>query len=115
MKLYAYKKCSSCRDAEKHLIAQGLSYEFVDITLNPPSEEELAKLWKSSGIELKKFFNTSGEVYRALRLKDKIAGMNEKECLKLLASDGKLIKRPLITDGKKTTVGASAEVLKTWK
>lgn len=113
MKFYGYKKCSSCRDAEKALIKGNVDYEFIDITERPPSAAELKAAWTNSGLELKKFLNTSGEVYRELGLKDKIAGMSEESILKLLASNGRLIKRPLIIGGKKATVGA-ADVAKVW-
>jgi len=72
---------------------------------SPPSVEELKELWKNSGFELKKFFNTSGNKYKELGLKDRLPTMSEEEQLELLASDGMLIKRPLLTDGQKVTVG----------
>lgn len=114
MKFYGYAKCSSCRDAEKLLRARGLTYEFVDITEHPPSEQELRALVKSSGLELKKFLNTSGEVYRSLDLKSKLPNYSDDQLIALLASQGRLLKRPLITDGRQTTVGARPEAMKTW-
>ncbi len=77
----------------------------VHIVNDPPDQETLRKLWKNSGLELDKFFNSRGKVYRDLGLKDKLADMDEEEKLALLASDGKLIKRPIVTDGYKVTLG----------
>ncbi|MES2745142.1 MAG: Spx/MgsR family RNA polymerase-binding regulatory protein [Bdellovibrionota bacterium] len=114
MKLYGYKKCSSCRDAEKVLLAHKIPYEFIDITENPPSAVELKSIVKNSGLELKKFLNTSGEVYRSMGLKDKLKNYSDDELIKLLATNGRLIKRPLLVDKTKVTVGASVEVMKTW-
>ncbi|MFS0636981.1 arsenate reductase family protein [Mesobacillus foraminis] len=102
---YWYPKCGTCRNAKKWLDANGLEYKEIHIVENPPSKEELESLYKKSGLELKKFFNTSGQKYRELGLKDKIKTAGEDELLELLASDGMLIKRPLLTDGDKVTVG----------
>ncbi len=114
MKLYGYKKCSSCRDAEKLLKSAGIDFEFIDITTTPPSASELRQILKISGLELKKLWNTSGDVYRSMGLKDKLPNMNEEQCLELLSREGRLIKRPLITDGKVATVGANLESMKVW-
>ncbi|WP_121611135.1 arsenate reductase family protein [Mesobacillus foraminis] len=102
---YWYPKCGTCRNAKKWLDANGLEYKEIHIVENPPLKEELESLYKKSGLELKKFFNTSGQKYRELGLKDKIKTAGEDELLELLASDGMLIKRPLLTDGDKVTVG----------
>lgn len=116
IKLYGYKRCGTCRKAEKALSENDIDYNFVDITTNPPSLIELESIIKLSGKELKKFFNTSGVVYRELKLKDKLKSMSEKDQLQLLASDGKLIKRPITTDGTSATVGfQEEEFLNTWK
>lgn len=113
---YGYKKCDTCRKAEKTLEKAGKEYRFVDITEAPPSRTALAKMVKQSGAELKKFFNTSGVQYKELRIKDKVAGMGEGEILDLLAANGRLIKRPLVTDGERSTVGFDEAVFrKTWK
>ncbi len=101
LKFYGYKKCSSCREAEKLLTRKKIAYEFIDVTETPPSAAELSGWYKASRIELKKLLNTSGEVYRAMGLKDKLGTMSEAEVIKLLASNGRLIKRPLITDGER--------------
>ncbi|XJZ26838.1 arsenate reductase family protein [Bacillota bacterium Lsc_1132] len=106
---YWYPKCGTCRKAKKWLDDHQLSYQEIHIVENPPAREELKDLYKRSGLELKKFFNTSGLKYRELGLKDKIKTSSEAELLDLLASDGMLIKRPLLTDGKKVTVGFHEE------
>lgn len=107
---YWYPKCSTCRKAKKWLDENHVPYEEVHIVDNPPSRALLEDLYKNSGLELKKFFNTSGQKYRDLGLKDKINEASEGELLDLLASDGMLIKRPLTTDGNKVTLGFKEEV-----
>lgn len=109
---YWYPKCSTCRKAKKWLDENHVSYEEVHIVDNPPSRELLEDLYKKSGLELKKFFNTSGQKYRDLGLKDKLKESSEDELLDLLASDGMLIKRPLTTDGNKVTLGFKEEMFK---
>ena len=103
--VYGYKKCGTCRKAEKFLIEQSLEYTFVDITLNPPSLRELKKIIKLSKKPIEKFYNTSGVKYKELDIKTKRKGLSEKEQLELLASDGYLLKRPQVTDGKSASVG----------
>lgn len=107
---YWYPKCSTCRNAKKWLEQHQLSYNEIHIVENPPSPNELKELYQKSGLELKKFFNTSGQKYRELGIKDKMNTASEDELLELLASDGMLIKRPLLTDGEKVTVGFKEEV-----
>jgi len=102
---YWYPKCSTCRNAKKWLDTNGIDYNEIHIVENPPSKEELENLHRKSGFELKKFFNTSGQKYRELGLKDKMKTASESELLDLLASDGMLIKRPLLTDGEQVLVG----------
>jgi arsenate reductase len=109
---YGYKKCSTCRSAEKALEAAGKKHTFVDITETPPSKAELKKIHAQSGLPLKKLFNTSGEQYKLLGIKDKIGSLSDSEALDLLAGNGRLIKRPLVTDGKRSTVGLDAKVFK---
>ena len=96
MLFICYPKCTTCRKAQAWLDAQGQAYEFRDIKLENPSEEELRAWWKASGLPLKKFFNTSGLQYKALQLKDRLPAMSEEEQLALLATDGILVKRPLL-------------------
>ncbi|MCR8843806.1 arsenate reductase family protein [Paenibacillus sp. SC116] len=107
--IYEYSKCSTCRKAVKWLKDQGHNVKQVPIIEEPPTVQELEKLVASSGLELKKWFNTSGEVYKALQLKDKLSGMSVEEQLKLLSENGKLLKRPIVTDGQKTTIGYKEE------
>ncbi|AUZ27787.1 arsenate reductase family protein [Bacillus cabrialesii] len=102
---YWYPKCGTCRKAKKWLEEHGKEINEIHIAEQPPSKEELKALYEKSGLELKKFFNTSGMKYRELNLKEKLYHMSEDEQLELLASDGMLIKRPLTTDGEKVTVG----------
>lgn len=106
---YWYPKCGTCRKAKKWLDSHEIPYQEVHIAENPPSRNELENLYKNSGLELKKFFNTSGQKYRELGLKDKLKNASEDEMLVLLASDGMLIKRPIATDGSKVTVGFNEE------
>lgn len=108
--VYQYPKCGTCRNAVKQLNEQGNNLNLRNIKEAPPTTTELAQIIDNSGLELKKFFNTSGEVYKELGLKDKLAGMSREEQIALLSSNGMLIKRPIVTDGKKVTVGYKADV-----
>lgn len=105
LRFYGYKKCSTCRQAEKALLGMGRAYDFIDITENPPQKEGLRTLVRQSGADLKRFFNTSGVQYRELGIKDRLPDLSEGQILDLLSENGRLLKRPLVTDGKKTTVG----------
>ncbi|WP_110934507.1 arsenate reductase family protein [Paenibacillus bouchesdurhonensis] len=107
--VYQYPKCGTCRNAVKWLEAQGHDLELRHIKDAPPSEQELSEWIDLSGLELKKFFNTAGEVYRQEGLKDKLPNLSREEQIALLASNGMLIKRPLVSDGKQVTVGFKAE------
>lgn len=106
---YWYPKCGTCRNAKKWLDEKGVSYKEIHIVEAPPSREEIERMYKNSGLELKKIFNTSGKKYRDLGLKDKIKTATDSEMLDMLASDGMLLKRPIVTDGKKVTVGFKEE------
>ena len=111
-----YPKCTTCKKAQKWLDEQGISYENIHIVEQTPTKEQLEAFYNLSGFPLKKFFNTSGNKYKELGLKDKLASMTEEEQLQLLASDGMLIKRPIVTDGKKITLGfKESDFLETWK
>ena len=96
MLFICYPKCTTCKKAKAWLDENGIAYELRDIKEENPSLEELQLWWKTSGLPLKKFFNTSGLQYKALQLKDKLPTMSEEEQLRLLATDGMLVKRPLI-------------------
>lgn len=106
---YAYPKCTTCRKAKKWLENNGVDYNEIHIAEHPPTKEQLTKIHKASGLELKKFFNTSGLVYRSLSLKEKLSTMSEDQQLELLASNGMLIKRPLAWDGEKVVLGFKEE------
>ncbi|MFT0801252.1 arsenate reductase family protein [Bacillus swezeyi] len=111
---YWYPKCGTCRKAKKWLEDHGVEVNGIHIAEEPPNKEKLKQLFENSGLELKKFFNTSGQKYRELGLKDKLQDMSEDEQLELLASDGMLIKRPITTDGRKVTVGFKEDQFKTY-
>lgn len=106
---YEYPKCGTCRTAKKYLDAKEVSYEDIHIVENPPTQDQLRDYLEKSGLEIKKFFNTSGNKYKELGLKDKLKDMTVEEQLELLASDGMLIKRPLLVRGDKVTVGFKEE------
>ena len=100
MTFICYPKCSTCQKAKKWLDDKGLDVPVRDIKLENPSAEELREWWTASGLPLKRFFNTSGLQYKALDLKDKLPSMSEEEQIALLATDGMLVKRPiLVGDG----------------
>lgn len=107
--VYQYSKCGTCRKAVKWLEQKGHNLTIIPVFEEPPTAKELAVLVENSGLELKKFFNTSGEVYKEMNLKDKLKEMSPEEQLNLLASNGRLIKRPIVTDGNKVTVGFKEE------
>lgn len=96
MKVYCYSRCSTCQKALKWLDETGIAYELKDIKEDNPSKEDLSKWYAMGGLPLKKFFNTSGLIYKDLGLKDKLPNMTEEEQLELLATDGMLVKRPLV-------------------
>ena len=96
MLFLCYPKCSTCQKAKAWKDERGISYELRDIKTDNPTAEELTLWYRKSGLPLKKFFNTSGLQYKALGLKDKLPDMSEAEQLALLATDGMLVKRPLL-------------------
>ena len=100
-----YPKCTTCQKAKKWLDENGIEYVDRHIKENNPSFEELSEWHKKSGLPLKKFFNTSGLIYKSMGLKDKLASMSEEEQLRLLASDGMLVKRPLVVTEKNVFAG----------
>ena len=115
-KFYHYPKCSTCRKAQKWLDHHKQKLEVVDITLCPPSVQELKKALKLSGRKITDLLNTSGVQYRQLNLKTEIKNMTEDEILQLLSKNGKLIKRPLTLGTNQATVGFKEdEFQKTWK
>lgn len=105
VKVYCYSRCTTCKKALKWLDENKIEYKSVDIKEDHPDEETLKKLHKKSGLSLRKFFNTSGQLYREMGLSKKLPEMSEEEMFKILASDGMLVKRPLIITGGKVLAG----------
>ncbi len=105
MKVYCYERCTTCKKALKWLDENKISYELIDIKGNNPDEKTLREAYKKSGVELKKFFNTSGQLYRQMELTKKLPDMSEDDKIKLLATDGMLVKRPLVIDENKVLLG----------
>ncbi|MDF2557410.1 MAG: yusI [Bacillales bacterium] len=115
IKFYCYPKCSTCQKAKKWLDDNKVKYEEIHIVENNPTKNDLAEYFKMSGFPINKFFNTSGIKYREMGLSSKVKSASEDDLLELLSSDGMLVKRPLITDGKKITLGFKPEVFeKNW-
>jgi len=96
IKVYCYSRCTTCKKALKWLDEKGIEHEVIDIKTDHPDEAALRKYYAISGLPLKRFFNTSGLPYRELGLSKKLPGMSEDEQLELLATDGMLVKRPLV-------------------
>ena len=105
IKFICYPKCTTCQRAKKWLDDNKIGYELRDIKLHNPTLEELTEWYTISGLPLKKFFNTSGLLYKSLDLKNKLPEMSEDEMLKLLATDGMLVKRPLLIGDNFVLVG----------
>lgn len=104
-----YKKCTTCQKALKWLEANGISYQERPIKEENPGKEELRTWYQASGLPLKRFFNTSGNLYKELKLKDRLPSMSEEEQLELLATDGMLVKRPLLVGDGIVLVGFKEE------
>lgn len=100
-----YPKCSTCKKAEKWLLDKGIEFEKRDIKTQNPSEDEIKELHRKSNLPLKKFFNTSGQLYKSMNLKEKLPQMTEEEMYSLLATDGMLVKRPIFVKDDKVLVG----------
>ena len=105
MLFLCYPKCTTCKKAQAWLDGQGLTYDLRDIKTDNPTVEELTDWYRRSGLPLKKFFNTSGLQYKALNLKEKLPGMTEEEQLALMATDGMLVKRPILVKDGTVLVG----------
>ncbi|MFM1550032.1 MAG: ArsC/Spx/MgsR family protein, partial [Lentisphaeria bacterium] len=101
---YGYAKCGTCRKAQKALAAAEIASEDHDITIDPPPRRLLERAL-ASGYTIGDLFNTSGVQYRELKMKDKVKSLPESELLDLLAGNGRLIKRPIVTDGERVTIG----------
>ena len=100
-----YPRCTTCQRARKWLDDRGIEYDFRDIKTQNPTASEIAKWHRASGLSLKKFFNTSGNSYKELGLKDRLPGLSEAEQIDLLATDGMLVKRPILVHGDFVLVG----------
>lgn len=105
MTIICYPACSTCKKAITFLNARSIEYTYRDIKKDRLDKEELREFLKKSNLPLKRFFNTSGQLYRSLNLKDRIQGMDEEEMLDLLSSDGMLVKRPLLVSDQFVLVG----------
>jgi len=105
IKFICYPKCTTCQRAKNWLDDNKIEYELRDIKLDNPTLEELTEWYKKSGLPLKKFFNTSGLLYKSLELKNKLPEMTEDEMLKLLSTDGMLVKRPIVIGDDFVLVG----------
>lgn len=108
-----YPKCTTCQKAKKWLEEQGENFQLRDIKEDKPTLEELRTWYQASGLPLKKFFNTSGLVYKSMQLKDKLPELSEEEQLELLASEGMLVKRPILVTDKGVTTGFQEDVWRT--
>ena len=104
-KVYCYSKCTTCKKALKWLDDNKIEHTVIDIKEDHPDEKTLRQLHKKSGLPLRKFFNTSGQLYREMELSKKLPGMSDDDMFKLLASDGMLVKRPLLITEDKVLVG----------
>ena len=96
MTFLCYPKCTTCQKAQRFLDAHGVAYTLRDIKTDRPTRGELETWHAQSGLPLRRFFNTSGTLYKTLNLKEKLPGMSEEEQLRLLATDGMLVKRPIL-------------------
>ena len=105
IKVYCYSKCTTCKKALKWLDEKGVKYELFDIKEDHPDEKTLRAYHKKSGLPLKRFFNTSGQIYCEMELSKKLPDMSEDEQVALLASDGMLVKRPLLVTGETVLTG----------
>ena len=104
-KVYCYPRCTTCKKAIKWLDENGIEYEYKHIVGETPSKEDIKRYYKESGLPLKRFFNTSGNVYKEMNLKEKLAEMSENEQFELLASNGMVLKRPLLVGKDFVLVG----------
>lgn len=105
MLFVCYPKCTTCQKARKWLEEQGMEFVIRDIKTENPTKEELQTWYQKSGLPLKRFFNTSGMLYKEMKLKDRLPEMTEEEQLELLATDGMLVKRPILVAGDRVLVG----------
>ena len=112
LKVYCYSRCTTCKRALAWLDEKGIKYELLDIKEQHPDRNTIKALNEKSGLPLKKFFNTSGQLYREMELSKKLPDMSDDEVLNLLASDGMLVKRPLLVTDKTVIAGFKEDA---WK
>ncbi len=103
--VYCYDRCTTCKKALKWLDEKGIQYDLLDIKTQHPTAQQIKEYYDKSGLPLKRFFNTSGMAYREMELSKKLPTMSEEEQIELLASDGMLVKRPLLLAGDKVLTG----------
>jgi arsenate reductase len=109
MNFICYPKCTTCQKAKKFLDDNGVAYELRDIKLENPTKEELTSWIEKSGLDVKKFFNTSGLLYKSMNLREKLPAMTDEEKIDLLSSDGMLVKRPILVTDTAVLVGFKEE------
>jgi arsenate reductase len=102
---YGYDKCGTCRKAKQYLSKRKLDFDEVDITAQPPSRRLLSQLLQSGQYKLADLFNKSGQQYRELNMKERLKSLSEAEAIALLSDNGRLVKRPIVTDGERHSVG----------
>jgi arsenate reductase len=112
IEFYGYNKCSTCVKAKKLLNDKAVKFNDIDITTNPPSVDLLENILKYGDYELKDLFNKSGQMYRELNMKEKMNQMSKAELMELLSQNGRLVKRPIIVNGRKFSVGFDVEKIK---
>ena len=105
MVIICYPRCSTCKKAQVFLDEHKISYTYRDIKEENPTKEELARLYEQSGLPIKRFFNTSGQLYRSLNIKEKLPNLSDDEALSLLATDGMLVRRPILVTEDRVLVG----------
>ena len=115
MLFVCYPNCTTCQKAKKWLTEKGISFEERDIKTENPTKEELEAWYKKSGLPLKRFFNTSGILYKEMKLKDRLPEMTEDEQLTLLSTDGMLVKRPILISDEQVLVGFKEKEWETLK
>ncbi len=116
IQFFGYDKCSTCRKAKGALRRRGVRFEDVDITTHPPSKTQLAAVLRAGRYSATDLLNRSGQVYRELNMKERVTRLSESALLDLLAANGRLIKRPVVTDGARHTVGFDEELFRaTWR
>lgn len=109
IKFYGYDRCGTCRKARKWLDEHDVSYQFIDVTQKPPSKTVFKQILASGKYPLKALFNTSGGEYRRLNMKEKLPRLSHDAAISALSGNGGLVKRPVVTDGKRFTVGFRTE------